>query len=136
MNVQLFNYHTAGAQVRSRLPFSNSSALQAEASGNTFRKIVCHSWNAGRCIALTPQCRFGHGCSNCSGYSPILPAVGEVSPFQFDLFATELRRHPDKAKVNFVLQGISQGFRLGFEQTGSFENQLGETKYLLINMRT
>ena len=50
------------------------------------------------------------------GYSPILPAVGEVSPLQFDLFATELRRHPDKAKVNFVLQGISQGFRLGFEK--------------------
>ena len=67
MNVQLFNYHTAGAQVRSRLSFSNSSASQAEATGNTFRKIVCHSWNAGRCIALTPQCRFRHVCSNCSG---------------------------------------------------------------------
>ena len=54
MHVQLFNYHTAGAQVRS-CPASSSVVLsQAEASGNTFSKVICHSWNAGHCIAVNP----------------------------------------------------------------------------------
>ena len=43
----------------------------------------------------------------------ISPAVGEVSPLNFDLFQAELIHHPDRAKVAFVLQGIKKGFRLG-----------------------
>lgn len=50
------------------------------------------------------------------GSSAILPAVGEVSPLNHDLFAVELIRHPNRSKVNFVLQGIREGFRLGFDK--------------------
>ena len=46
----------------------------------------------------------------------MLPAVGEVSPLNVELFEAELSRHPDRAKVNFVLQGIKEGFRLGCDK--------------------
>ena len=42
----------------------------------------------------------------------MLPAVEEVSPLNVELFEAELSRRPDRAKVNFVLQGIKEGFRL------------------------
>ena len=40
-------------------------------------------------------------------------AVGEISLLNFELFEVELDRHRKRAKVNFVLQGIKEGFRLG-----------------------
>lgn len=46
----------------------------------------------------------------------ILPAIREVSPLNFELFEPELIRHPHRAKVNFVLQGIKEGFRLGCDK--------------------
>ena len=46
----------------------------------------------------------------------MLPTVGEVSPLNVELFEAELSRHPDRAKVNFVLQGIKEGFRLGCDK--------------------
>ena len=67
MNVQLFNYHTAGAQVRTRPASVNPVTSQAETSGSTTSKVVCHYWNSGRCIAVNPSCRFRHACSRCGG---------------------------------------------------------------------
>ena len=46
----------------------------------------------------------------------ILPAVGEISPLNFELFDAELTHHPDRAKVNFVLEGVKDGFRLGCDK--------------------
>ena len=46
----------------------------------------------------------------------MLPAVGEVSPVNVEVFEAELSRHPDRAKVNFVLQGIKGGFELGYDK--------------------
>ena len=45
-----------------------------------------------------------------------LPAVREVSPLNFVLFKAELSLYPDRAKANFVLQGIKEGFRLGCDK--------------------
>ena len=67
MHVQLFNYHTAGAQVRTHPTSSSVVSSQAEASGNASSKVIRHSWNAGHCIAVNPQCRFRHVCSRCWG---------------------------------------------------------------------
>ena len=67
MDVQLFKYHTAGAQVRTRPASANPVTSQAEASGSTTSKVICHSWNAGRCVAYNPSCRFRHACSRCGG---------------------------------------------------------------------
>ena len=43
-----------------------------------------------------------------------LPPVSAVTPLQADQFAWELRCHPDRQKVNFVVDGIRHGFPLGF----------------------
>ena len=65
MHVQLFNYHTAAAQVRTRPTSSSVVSSQAEASDNASSRVICHSWNTGHCIAANPQCRFHHACSRC-----------------------------------------------------------------------
>ncbi|KAK3751340.1 hypothetical protein QZH41_000831 [Actinostola sp. cb2023] len=66
MSVQLYNFHTAGAQVRPRVSASSTVTSGQEAEGSKFSKVICHSWNAGRCIAPSTQCRFRHACSTCS----------------------------------------------------------------------
>ena len=43
-----------------------------------------------------------------------LPPVSQVSPLNVNMFALELAHHPDQALVSEVLQGLSQGFCLGF----------------------
>ena len=37
-----------------------------------------------------------------------------MTPLQADQFALELQHHPDRQLVNYVLDGISHGFRVGF----------------------
>ena len=56
MNVQLFNHHTAGIQVRTRQASDNPVTSHTEASGSTTSKVICYSWNAGSCIAVNPGC--------------------------------------------------------------------------------
>ena len=67
MNVQLFSYHTTGAQVRTRSASANPVNSQAENSRSTTSKVICHSWNVGRCVTVNPSCRFRHACSRCDG---------------------------------------------------------------------
>ncbi|KAK3734847.1 hypothetical protein QZH41_011755 [Actinostola sp. cb2023] len=45
-----------------------------------------------------------------------LPPVSAVSPLQVARFAHELAGHPDKARVEFVLNGLCLGFRIGFHK--------------------
>ena len=47
-------------------------------------------------------------------FSP-LAAVAEVSPLRLDQFQLELRLHPDRSAVAYVISGIQEGFRIGFE---------------------
>ena len=56
MNVQLFNYHTAGTQVLTRQTSGNPVTSHTEASGSTTSKVICYSWNAGSCIAVNSGC--------------------------------------------------------------------------------
>ena len=67
MHVQLFNYHTAGAQVCTRPTSSSVVSSQAEAFGNASSKVICHSWNTGILALQLIQCRFRHACSRCWG---------------------------------------------------------------------
>ena len=48
---------------------------------------------------------------------PSLPPVSYVCPLNADVFAHELQRHPDPHMVSYVLQGIRQGFKLGFDRS-------------------
>ena len=65
MNMELFNFHTAGSSVRS------SSLAQSHESpeppGSSSATVVCKSWNRGRCTAPFASCRYAHWCNLCSG---------------------------------------------------------------------
>lgn len=43
-----------------------------------------------------------------------LPLVSRVTPLRADEFARELHNHPDQVRVAYVLQGLREGFRIGF----------------------
>ena len=65
MNVQLYNFHAAGASVR-----SGSGGFLSELpepSGADSSQVICRSWNRGRCSAQFASCRFAHRCSTCAG---------------------------------------------------------------------
>ena len=63
LNVQLYNFHTAGSQVRAPGP----RQFCDEPIGFSSSMIVCKSWNQGRCVAPSSQCRFKHACDRCNG---------------------------------------------------------------------
>ncbi|XP_028416203.1 uncharacterized protein LOC114540089 [Dendronephthya gigantea] len=44
----------------------------------------------------------------------VLPPVNRVTPLRLESFRQELARHPDLARVNYVLDGIENGFSSGF----------------------
>ena len=52
----------------------------------------------------------------------MLPAAREVSLLNFELFEAELTLYPNRAKANFVLQGIKEGFRLGCDKPVTLES--------------
>ena len=65
MNVQLYNFHAAGASVHSGSGGSLSEL--PEPSGADSSQVICRSWNRGRCSAQFASCRFAHRCSTCAG---------------------------------------------------------------------
>ena len=65
MNVQLYNFHAAGASVCSGSGGSLSEL--PEPSGADSSQVICGSWNRGRCSAQFASCRFAHRCSTCVG---------------------------------------------------------------------
>ena len=48
---------------------------------------------------------------------PALPAAARevTTPLRAEAWEVALRGHPDRAFVGFILQGITQGFRIGFD---------------------
>ena len=62
--LQLFNFHAAGASVHS--PSSNDSS-DCQPTGSSQSIVVCKSWNRGRCISPLAICRHAHCCSSCFG---------------------------------------------------------------------
>ena len=65
MNAQLYNFHAAGASVRSGSGGSLSEL--PEPAGADSSQVICRSWNRGRCSAQFASCRFAHRCSICAG---------------------------------------------------------------------
>ena len=66
INVQLFNFHGAGASVCSGCELSYEST---EPHGVLSSLIICKFWNRGHCIAPSLSCCFTHKtkCSSCFG---------------------------------------------------------------------
>ena len=46
--------------------------------------------------------------------SSSLPPVSAITPLHVEQFAWELRNHPNQPQVSFVLEGLRDGFRLGY----------------------
>ena len=76
INVQLFNFHAAGASVRSRGELSDEFS---EPRGAPSSLIICKSWNRGHCVAPSSSCRFAHKCSSCFGPHRVGACPGEAS---------------------------------------------------------
>ena len=53
-------------------------------------------------------------CMLCVSFPAPLPPVSAVTPLVAEQFAWELRFHPQRPQVDFVLDGIRHGFKLGF----------------------
>ena len=61
-------------------------------------------------------------------FSSFAPAF-QVFPLWLDQFLTELQHHPDPAAVAYVLSGIREGFRIGFESsTVNLKSALSNTR--------
>ena len=63
MNTQLFNFHAAGAPLRSSSPSGEFS----EPSGSSSSRIACILWNNSCCTAQFTRCRCYHRSSRCGG---------------------------------------------------------------------
>ena len=66
-------------------------------------------------------------------FSAPLPPVSSVTPLEAEQFAWELRLDPQRPQVNFVLDGIHHGFKLGFALSKS-SSPLRRTSLLLLSM--
>ena len=66
MNVQLHNFHTAGASVHSGSGCSLSELPETSVADSS--QVICWSWNRGHCSAQFASCRFAHCCSTCAGF--------------------------------------------------------------------
>ena len=51
-----------------------------------------------------------------------LPPVSEITPLKVDQFAWELRNHPNQQLCNFVLDGLHNAFKLGFQPALSLKS--------------
>jgi len=64
-NAELFNFHAAGASLRSYN--LGSSMGSSEPAGSCSCRIPCMSWNKGRCTAPCALCCYYNHCSTCGG---------------------------------------------------------------------
>ena len=74
INVQLFNFHAAGASANPGRDLSDDST---EPHGASSSHIICKSWNRGCCVAPSSSCRFAHKCSSCFGTHRVGACPGE-----------------------------------------------------------
>ena len=51
-----------------------------------------------------------------------LPPVSDITPLKVDQFAWELQHHPNRQLCNFVLDGLRNGFKLGFQPALSLKS--------------
>ena len=65
LNVQLCNFHAAGASSGPHLSHQNS--ISSEAMGSSSSDVVCRSWNRGTCSWPYSSYMFAHKRSLCHG---------------------------------------------------------------------
>ena len=77
MEVQLYNFHSAGAPARSQMNRVEENFTEPEGSASS--QICCKSWNRGRCSAPSAKCRFAHKCTGCLGAHRVSACSGSTS---------------------------------------------------------
>ena len=93
INVQLFNFHAAGASARGP---NVSSPDSSEPAGASASQILCKSWNKGRCVAPYASCRYAHHCSSCSGAHHAVNCPGS-EPAQPPVKSSRRSRSPSRS---------------------------------------
>ena len=93
INVQLFNFHAAGASARGP---NVSSTDSSEPAGASASQILCKSWNKGRCVAPYASCRYAHRCSSCSGAHRAVNCPGS-EPAQPPVKSSRRSRSPSRS---------------------------------------
>ena len=93
INVQLFNFHAAGASARGP---NVSSPDSSEPAGASTSQILCKSWNKGRCVAPYASCRYAHRCSSCSGAHRAVNCPGS-EPAQPPVKSSRRSRSPSRS---------------------------------------
>lgn len=73
INVQLFNFH---ASVTTACGNRDSFSEPAWAMNS---RIICKSWNRGRCVAPVASCQFVHCCSSYDGFHHTTVCPGRAS---------------------------------------------------------
>ena len=63
---------------------------------------------------------------------PLRP-VSQLTPINVDRFQHELRHHPNPDKVAYVVQGLRDGFHLGFHYSTSLKSAAGNMVSALLN---
>jgi hypothetical protein len=67
MNVEIFNFHSAGVSKRTISSSTKSVEQPTEPTGSDHSTEICRSWNRGRCSSPFTTCRYLHKCVNCRG---------------------------------------------------------------------
>ena len=70
MNVQLYNFHAAGASVHSGSGGSLSELPEPSGAGSS--QVICQLWKRGCCLAQFALCWVTHHCSTCAGSHRVL----------------------------------------------------------------
>ena len=80
-----------------------------------------------------PQGLSSSGYSLCSpAFCPLRP-VAQLTPINVDNFQHELCHHPHPDKVAYVIQGLRNGFHLGFTYSTSLKSATGNMASALLN---
>ena len=123
-----------GALAVTRPPLANSAV-------NSF--VSVHVGSHGNFSALQLRSSFDlpsqqQGLSS-SGYSLFSPAfcllrpVSQLTPINVDRFQNELCHHSNPDKVAYVVQGLRNGFHLGFNYSTSLKSATGNMASALLN---
>ncbi|KAG1925038.1 proline and serine-rich protein 1-like [Pimephales promelas] len=107
-----------------REDLSSGSIFPSRAPNVVSNRQVCNNFNEGKC--QRQRCRFLHICNYCGGaharvVCPVQKAVNKgeknylSTPVNISRLAEELFHHPDANFTNYLLSGLSQGFKPGVE---------------------
>ena len=82
MHVELYNFHTS---IATRTLPDSSPGHTRESSGAQFETTICHSWNAGRCVATRATCQYLHVCDlpRCRGAHRRINCPNQPPSYQF-----------------------------------------------------